>query len=1385
MHSLTSSVRRSRISSALVLALLAAIVGVRLSAQQQPPVSSSNVNMVSGTTFPDGDPYLQRQNEPNAAVSTGNALHLLAGANDYRTVDLPGPFDPMRGFKMAADAWLGLFKSVDGGKTWKSTLLPGFPQDETDDGQASPLKWRLEDGQRKGYEGATDPVVRSGTNGLFYYAGVAFTRGVLQPSAIFVARYMDLNNREAGDPFGYVDTRLVDQDPGIRFLDKVALAVDIPRGTATCSIRSFQSPDRPGEPPIEHLQTIPAGPVYVAYTAFTGSGTTEQSVIMLSRSTNCGQTWSTPIALSTGSRLVQNPQIAVSPVDGAVYVSWRRFKYSTQDHAVMIVKSVNGGASFGPPLRVSGLRSFDLVTSATQFRSNGFQTMAIDGTGRVYLAWTDRGYATVRSDPLTGDARIVLSTSATGTTWTVPKAIQAGGVGHQLMPAMAFHGGKLRILYYDLREDVSQIFGPAVDDGQILDIRHTMDVSVAQAAPGSAPMFTTARVSEYASGFVNGSIVEQQLQFNPPNLPMFRQGFVPFMGDYIDLAPSAPFVRTANGTWAFNTGATGSTVSHAVWTDNRDVRAPRDGNWANYTPVTSDAVGAISRFDGTTPVPACDPGQVGMRNQNIYTARVTDGLFVSAPGNNKPFNGFPRAFVVVAENASAVPRFYRLTIEDQPAGGQASFLQFGAPLTTLDVVTPAYSSVARTVFVTAPQDSTARVRVSVVQVTGVGGQVVPDGLTGEVVLNPDPQNPVLQNPVLQNPVLQNPVLQNIAQGETYNPAISVALVGTPNLQNPVLQNPNLQNPNLQNPTIQNPYLQNPNLQNPVLQNPVLQNDLVANPTIVNPTLQNPVLQNPVLQNPVLQNPNLQNPNLQNAGISDTNWVVTNGGNTTASYTINLALNTAVPSGFTTQLLIHKTTLTPAADGCDLKELKHTVLIANIPDPVFVTITDPNLQNPNPQNPVLQNPNLQNPTMALAPGDSATVTLRIIDPNIFDGVTYDASAGVTPAAVAQSVNTDDVAAGDTTPSVALPLTITTSEIPPTTPGAPIDRTIGFVAATGTVTCAVVPGLGELPPGVTLSSTGTLSGTPTAPGNYVFTIECADSGTPVRRDRQTLTIQVNPASPVSFDALWNGLDSNWYNPANWSPRGVPAETARVYLSAATTVVPKLTADVTVRDLFLEPGATLDTNGFTLTVTNNADAGRTIIGTGQTVLTGNGSVAAGVFSNLTIAGRITLAAPLTTTGTLTLAPGARLELNGQPLIVGGQLITNATGGTLPIIVGGAAGNSFIVTGVNVNGLVLNAAPLTINGTLTRFDNVSFSGFAAGGDPADGQQLGPAHALPDERAVVRVAANVGSVHQRHRHATGGGTPDHRRDRRCAGRRLRFHAGGGRGGGELAGQSW
>src|SRR5262245_4130276 len=82
------------------LAMVMSAVVAENSAAQVP---GSNVNMVSGTSLPGGDPFLQRQNEPSMAGSSRNPQHLLAGANDYRTVDLPGlPGD------VTGDAWLGL-----------------------------------------------------------------------------------------------------------------------------------------------------------------------------------------------------------------------------------------------------------------------------------------------------------------------------------------------------------------------------------------------------------------------------------------------------------------------------------------------------------------------------------------------------------------------------------------------------------------------------------------------------------------------------------------------------------------------------------------------------------------------------------------------------------------------------------------------------------------------------------------------------------------------------------------------------------------------------------------------------------------------------------------------------------------------------------------------------------------------------------------------------------------------------------------------------------------------------------------------------------------------------------------------------------------------------
>jgi hypothetical protein len=175
---------------------------------QQGLIPGVNVNVVRGTDPIEGDPFLQRQNEPSMAVSSRNPCHLLAGSNDYRTVDIPDPTPLPNDGKdttltlaaQAPDAWLGVYQSVDCGTTWRSTLLPGFPQDVSPEGLASP---------NKGYGAGADPVVRAGTNGMFFFAGLVFDRQNLARSQIFLSRYVDDNNRERGDTIRYLDTSAI------------------------------------------------------------------------------------------------------------------------------------------------------------------------------------------------------------------------------------------------------------------------------------------------------------------------------------------------------------------------------------------------------------------------------------------------------------------------------------------------------------------------------------------------------------------------------------------------------------------------------------------------------------------------------------------------------------------------------------------------------------------------------------------------------------------------------------------------------------------------------------------------------------------------------------------------------------------------------------------------------------------------------------------------------------------------------------------------------------------------------------------------------------------------------------------------------------------------
>src|SRR6267154_4849819 len=568
-----------------------------------------------------------------------------------------------------------------------------------------------------------------------------------------------------------------------------------------------------------------------------------------------------------------------------------------------------------------------------------------------------------------GDARVVAAGSIDGTHWTPaimvdnPKqnsVTNPSGRGHQIMPAITFANGRLTILYYDLRYDhyvnfytpstpsgtytsvltpegelaaplfnPNEIFTPYIDDFGLTVRRHTIDLRVLEL--GIFPTVTlgpSVSVSQYAygccvpPGFVQQSPTNiEQYKFNVPNLPLFANGSEPFLGDYIEVVPSPMFVPHGTG-WAYNFTPSVNPLFHATWTDNRDVVPPADGNWGNYTPAVP--LGTQSILQPGQTVSACRPGQEGMRNQNIYTAQITGGLVVGAPGNAKPlgtttFNGktvpFQRAFAVEAQNVTNQPLNVRLTIANQPPGGAASFLQF-SQLTTLDVTIPAFSSVSRSVFVTSSNPQ-ATVTVNFAQINAIGGSVVTNGLNSSAVLNPDITNPSITNPSITNPSITNPSITNL---EVTNPSIT----------NPSITNPSITNPSITNPSITNPSITNPS---------------ITNVSATNPSITNPSITNPDITNPSITNPSITNPDITNGSIQDVIYPLSSNANTTATYTVKVAALNPPPGGIVLQLIVNKLYQTPVANNCQLGNETHWVTVSNITNPKLFTASDPQLGNP--------------------------------------------------------------------------------------------------------------------------------------------------------------------------------------------------------------------------------------------------------------------------------------------------------------------------------------------------------------------------------------------------------------------------------------------------------
>ena len=1092
------STSRRRLFVSLVraagLAGLFASATLTLSAQQIP---GPNINMIRGTkvvTDPVtgsqafvGDPYLQRQNEPSIAVSTRNPCTLLAGNNDYRTVDIPDPV-PLPGditavaAAPAKDAWLGWTKSFDCGATWRTGLIPGYPQDLSPEGLQSGLK---------GFGAGADPIVRAGTNGMFFFGGMVFNRDAMGGSKIFVTRWIDDNNTERGDDIRYLGTSTIDVGGNGQFLDKPWMIVDIPRngfgpkaepwvtsdteahvnaedaplpkGVSYCVI-----PAAPGIPE----QRFAAGHVYMAWARFTGNSTTSvPAKLMVARSTDCGQTWQTK-PISNNQHTSQGATLAIAPHDGTVYIAWREFDRQKGIHAIWMSRSRDGGDSWEKPRAVAtGINPFDQPKSPTVFRTNALPTIAADHMGRVYVAWAERGFAPLNPSITTGDARIVITVSKNGgQTWSqrYPVVARNYAGAHEVMPALTFTAGKLQLLFYDFWDDKGLTPTKFVDDATAPCIatdstgqctarrRHTVDVAAAQAEPADAPIFkdfsvtpdgATPKISEYKSIVdETGKLVGTQT--NPPNLPLYNLGSTPFIGDYIDVTGLTAIPVRQNGVdvWQPNLGsieftggsvlagtAAGTSITdfpfqpvyHAAWTDHRDVKPPPPGlTWADYVPPGQGGAGV------------CVPELLGMRNANVYTSRLTNGLYVGSPGNSKPL-GFitlegttdpqhiQRAFVVFLQNTTRQEKRFLVKIANQPGtafGDRASFLQHPRPPyvagTALPppqvwrvVTVPPISSVARSVYVTAAEPN-AQVRITVAEIQepltfppappappaneleGFLGDAEPvlkaGGLRSAVLLNPDSTNPPALDPDSDGPI---PQILGPEDHEAVIFAPKATAIG--NVLNTQYEIPDPQSPDEGNKAEETPDEGNPDEGNPDEGNPDEGNPDEGNAGLLNIA---------------------EGETVPAMNITDIQWKVSNGGNTTSAYKFRPTFDAQEGQFF--QLFVTTRYYTPTIDPetCEVVVVRRNQVIVNVSN---YQPRSPDEGNPDEGNPDEGNPDEGNPdegnapeadgTFMLESGRTATVTLRVYSP------------GPTPLTAEQLEVVEE-----TTPAVLSPISIDTGK-----------------------------------------------------------------------------------------------------------------------------------------------------------------------------------------------------------------------------------------------------------------------------------------------------------------------------------------------------------------------
>jgi len=446
------------------------------------------------------------QVEPSVASEPSSRNVMVAGYSDF-----------------VADAFPGVSRSIDGGKTWSAptggALLPDPPG----------LTW----GNRNavGYIGQGDSAVAWGTGETVYYSTLGFENNVNPPAAgvcniggIYVYRSTDGGNTwtlPAAGP-ALPNTQTV-------FRDKEYIAVD-------------------SNPASSH-----AGTVYMVWDDDIYAGCPQEygrndigREITFSRSTNGGASWSAPTSLASGCLTGPVPAVAK---DGSLFVTW--FDCNSGDREP-VRKSTDGGLTFSPAvLAGSGLVRCQNPLPGASFRIDvAIPSIATDPTdaARVFVAWS--------SCTATAQADVFFSRSTDGgATWSpTPLRVNDDGASNprdQFMPWItvddsADNSGVVRAMWGDDRLDLVNAGG------------HNYDIFAAASTNHGASFGTNVRVTTQSSDpdVDGGTFIGDYNGFAPCGTPVWgdtRNGTLDIFGAGLDAAATGvfPYCTKTNQTISF------------------------------------------------------------------------------------------------------------------------------------------------------------------------------------------------------------------------------------------------------------------------------------------------------------------------------------------------------------------------------------------------------------------------------------------------------------------------------------------------------------------------------------------------------------------------------------------------------------------------------------------------------------------------------------------------------------------------------------------------------------------------------------------------------------------------------------------------------------------